>query len=551
MWKKIIKDIFKNNENTDYLDEKYKIYPYKEAIIIGLTYLLFGILWIWLSDKILDLIISDIDLYSKIQTLKGGIYVSITSGLIFLLVYKRADNIKKAIIELRQTYKNLQNLHNELIISEENLKNSFYFDSLTNLLSRNGLEFEIKKLIEIDKSFSFIYIDFDNFKNINNTLGYSVGNIFLKEMAEKLFSYVSSKGFAGRLGGDEFALVISNDFSTLNLSSEIKRIYECIGKKWEINSLEFFISISMGISIFPNDTKNLEEIFRNAELAMNRAKTEGKGRTIFFTGEILNNNSETINYANSLFNAIENDEFELYYQAKFDLESGGIIGCEALIRWFHPVYGFISPAVFIPIAEETGQIYTIEKWIFTKALQQKLEFESRGYYNMDISINLSSKTLMSNINFEELEEILARYKVDYSKIIIEVTETSLISDIEFAITRLKLLKKYGIKIALDDFGTGYSSLTYLKRLPIDIIKLDKSFIRYIEKKGKDCYIIKSIISLAKDLEYEVVAEGIETKEQYIFLRDNNCDSAQGYLLAKPNNSHVILDMLDKKYKYVF
>ena len=305
----------------------------------------------------------------------------------------------------------------------------------------------------------------------------------------------------------------------------------------------------MGISVFPKDGSSKIEIFRSADLAMSRAKKEGKGRGIFYTGEILESNSEKIKISNQIQHAIEKKEFILYYQPQIYLNTGEIKGFEVLIRWNNPFSGFISPALFIPIAEETGQIFAIEKWIINNALKQKKILENKGYEHLDLSINLSSKTLMSNLNFHELEDILDENKVDYSHITLEVTETAIISDIEMAISRLLRLKRYGLKIALDDFGTGYSSLTYLKKMPIDTIKLDRSFVKSIEENDADTYIIKSILYLALDLKYNVVAEGIETEEQYRFLEKNNCESGQGFLMSKPVPIEDVYEKLENAYSF--
>lgn len=237
--------------------------------------------------------------------------------------------------------------------------------------------------------------------------------------------------------------------------------------------------------------------------------------------------------AQMLQQAFHNEELTMHYQPKFNLKTGKVKGIEALIRWFHPLEGAISPAQFIPLAEETGQIYQIEKWVMTTVLNQKKWFEKNGFSELEISINLSNKTLMSELNFNELEELLASFNLDFSKITIEITETAILTDVNLAIYRLNKLKKLGLKIALDDFGTGYSSLTYLKELPLDFVKIDRSFVKNISKKGKDALIIKSILSLANDLDYHVIAEGIETEEQRCYLEEHNCESGQGFLFSKP------------------
>ena len=246
---------------------------------------------------------------------------------------------------------------------------------------------------------------------------------------------------------------------------------------------------------------------------------------------------------NKLQSAIENEDFTLFYQPQFRLDTGEIVGVEALIRWIHPQEGFISPSEFIPLSEGTGQIYSIERLIMKQALSQKKLWEDRGFNDIELSINLSSKTLASNVDFEKLDKILATFNVDYSKITFEITETAIISNVDLAIKTLNRLKRRGSKIALDDFGTGYSSLVYLKQLPIDIIKLDRSFINSISKDSRDSVIVKHILYMAHDLNYLVVAEGIETQEQLEYLKKHRCESGQGYLLSKPLPIEKVEEMI--------
>ena len=544
-----MKRTINKNNDTYSIHNDFKVNPIIEALIIMGIYGLFGVLWIWLSDKILSFLISDIKIYSQVQTLKGWFYVLITSFLIYFLVKTRSTLIKNSMLKVSETHKNLERVYNELLSAEEKLLNTIYFDSLTELSTRIGIEVEMEKFLENNIPFAFVHIDFDNFKYINETLGHSAGDQFLKEMGIRLKELKSDSFIVGRLSGDEFGIILKDVNSIKILKEQIDNINKLLGKKWTIGDYEFFTSASMGISVFPKDGSSKIEIFRSADLAMSRAKKEGKGRGIFYTGEILESNSEKIKISNQIQHAIEKKEFILYYQPQIYLNTGEIKGFEVLIRWNNPFSGFISPALFIPIAEETGQIFAIEKWIINNALKQKKILENKGYEHLDLSINLSSKTLMSNLNFHELEDILDENKVDYSHITLEVTETAIISDIEMAISRLLRLKRYGLKIALDDFGTGYSSLTYLKKMPIDTIKLDRSFVKSIEENDADTYIIKSILYLALDLKYNVVAEGIETEEQYRFLEKNNCESGQGFLMSKPVPIEDVYEKLENAYSF--
>lgn len=410
------------------------------------------------------------------------------------------------------------------------------YDELTGLHNREMFQKEITKLIENKENnnkFAIVYMDIDNFKYINESLGHQAGDMFLKFIGENLLREIKQPNLVARLGGDEF-VIIFNDIECKDLLlKKIETLRKNIDRTWCIYNYEFFISISIGIAIFPDNGNNINSLFKNAELAMYAAKKEGKDTVLFYKDIFQKNNLRHIELAYKLQTSIDNDEFVLFYQPQYNLLSEKIEGMEVLIRWKHPVEGFISPGEFIPLAEDTGQIYKLERIIFQKALQMKKKWEEQGFNNVSMSINLSSKTLTSDINFKELERLIKMYKVDYSKVTLEITETAIISNVDLVIERLNRLRERGLKIALDDFGTGYSSLTYLKKLPIDIIKLDRSFIKSISENKKDALIIKFLLLLANDLEYKVVAEGIETKEHLHILREYQCEYGQGFLLSEP------------------
>jgi EAL domain-containing protein (putative c-di-GMP-specific phosphodiesterase class I) len=288
---------------------------------------------------------------------------------------------------------------------------------------------------------------------------------------------------------------------------------------------------------------------KKAETANYSAKKTGKNINIY-SDEIQKDIIEQVQMVNKIQNGIEKEEFTLYYQPVYNLNTNEIIGVEALVRWLHPVNGFISPEIFIPIAEKSKQIYELDRWIINKALQQKEQWEKDGLEHVELSINLSSKTLESENNFQKIEKIITSYKVDYSKIIIEITETVIITQVDLAIERLNRLRSYGLKIALDDFGTGYSSLTHILKLPIDIIKIDRSFIKSIPNGNEETIITQSIISLAHDLNYKVVAEGIETQDQLDYLKKTSCELGQGFLLCKPLPSDILNEVLRRKLVFL-
>lgn len=432
-------------------------------------------------------------------------------------------------------------------ITEERLKFMAFHDTLTELPNRESLENYVNHSFEEEHyQFALLYIDVDNFKYINDTLGHNVGDELLKHIGKCLLKTIQEPHFAARLGGDEFAIVLKNYNNPKGIVDAVETVKNAIGKTWFIYNHNFFITLSIGVAIAKDNGFDFTTLSKNADIAMYNAKKEGKNRMIFFDEAIENDNFLHIDLAKKIQRAIENKEFELYYQPQYILSDKTIFGFEALIRWHDAKTGFISPAEFIPLAEETLQIYDIEKWVFTEAIKQKRKWDEEGNGHFSISINLSSKSLISDVNFAWIESTLANYDGDLSKIIVEVTETAIISDTNKVVNHAQRLKNLGVKIALDDFGTGYSSLTHIKLFPIDIVKLDRSFVNQIENKGKDEMIVNSVIYLVKKLGYKLVAEGIEHDSQLNYLIENECDFGQGYLLAHPQNIQKIDQLIKEK-----
>ncbi|WNF35633.1 EAL domain-containing protein [Bacillaceae bacterium IKA-2] len=525
------KPLFKNL--SSYIKNPEQIKPGKEAFVISLAYFIFGILWVTLSDKLLLYYVTNVTLYNTLQTYKGWLYVFLTTFLLFILIRTRMFMFNQAINSVVKSSKLLQLTNEKLNVAKEKLHYQAYFDSLTSLPNRIMLEKEINSLIEEGKSrFAVVYIDIDNFKYINDSLGHQTGDLFLKYIATKFKKEILTTDFVARQGGDEFAILFKNFSNTDEITLFMDRLVKSFEHVWKYQQHEFFVSISAGVALYPENGKDVMTIFKNADIAMYYAKKSGKDRYVFFEDEFSNSNLENIRISNELKYALENEQLSLYYQPQVNIITGEIIGVEALLRWIHPIRGFISPMDFIPLAEESGKIYSIDSWVVKTALLQKKKWEQDGKAHLNISINLSSKTLTSDTNFSKIENLLADIDVDYSTTVFEITETAMISDIGCVIKKLDRLKAIGIKIALDDFGTGYSSLSYLKEVPLNIIKLDQTFINNIRKNGKENHIIKAIISLARDLDFEVVAEGIETSDQLTFLITNQCIIGQGFLFSK-------------------
>jgi predicted signal transduction protein with EAL and GGDEF domain len=374
-------------------------------------------------------------------------------------------------------------------------------------------------------------------------MGHSAGDLFLKEFGSQLQQSISDTDLAARLNGDEFAIIIHDIPDNQKIYSTLDILIERLRKPWIINRHEFFITFSIGITIFPDDGNTTSVLMRNADTAMYSVKRITKDSYSFYSKEILEENLRKIDMINSLRKAVNQKEFKLLYQPIIHLGTNRLIGVEALIRWHHPYKGIISPVEFIPLAEESGLINEIDKWVLESAFKQKKEWTDKGFRKLRMSINISGNSLRREGLVEDIKRLLNETGVDSSDIMLEVTETVLIENIGTSVEILNRIKNMGIRIALDDFGTGYSSLTYLEKLPIDVVKLDRSFVNDIVKQNHVDIIVENIIRLTHDLLLEITAEGIETSEQLEYLKSKLCDYGQGYYFSKPVDHIAIEGML--------
>lgn len=425
------------------------------------------------------------------------------------------------------------------------LEHGILYDDLTGLPSMTMFINEMSKLIERsleNARFAVAYFDIDNFRYINHTISHKVGNELLQYIAYNLQADIGDSYIAAHIVGDKFAILFKDIQPISLLFEQITNIKNKVCNIWSAYNYDFYISFSMGISIYPDNGKDIITLLQNTEIAMLMAKRQDKD-ILFFKEELQNEFVSKVRMVNELQKGIQEQNFTLFYQPIFNLRTNKIMGVESLVRWIHPQKGIVSPTLFIPVAEESKQIYILEKWIISKALQQKKQWEVEEFYHIELSINISSKTLESDFYFNEIEQLLLSYKVDFSKVIFEITETAFLYNIDIAAERINRLKRLGIKIALDDFGTGYSSLSHLKELPIDIIKIDRSFVNSIPNCEKNMIIIKNLLSIAHDLNLKVIAEGVETKNQLKILKQYSCDLGQGFLFYKP--------LTEEKVKKIF
>lgn len=446
-------------------------------------------------------------------------------------------------------------------LAEEQIAFLAYHDSLTalpnNRLFKDRLQHAISQADRNNKMLAVMFLDLDRFKLINDTMGHSAGDELLKIISQRLIDAVrkadsvaiNDSGLntsVARLGGDEFTILLEDIESVQSLLHIADRIIENVGLPMMLERQEVHVSTSIGIAIFPEDGKQADEILRHADTAMYHAKAQGRNNFQFYTESMNKSSVELLALENNLHKALEQKELCLYYQPQVDVVTGQLVGMEALIRWQHPEKGFISPGVFIPVAEETGMIMRIGEWVIREACEQGVRWLKAGYQLHKISVNLSARQLKDDGLHVLIESILKQTGMPADKLGIELTESAIILDPDVALTRLQKIKELGVSLSLDDFGTGYSSLSYLKRFPIDTLKIDQAFVRDVKIDHEDAALVKAIISMAHGLGMDVIAEGVEVQDQLEFLGANACDSIQGFLFSRPLPAIEMEAMLTKR-----
>ncbi|MDD7794682.1 ABC transporter substrate binding protein [Clostridium sp. 'White wine YQ'] len=435
-------------------------------------------------------------------------------------------------------------------VQEEQIRRMAYYDSLTGLVNRSNFEIQVANKIKDTKNKSaLIFMDLDNFKNINDSFGHTLGDELIIQVANILKNIINEKGIVGRLGGDEFLILLTDIKDNSYVENMLDEIINRFNKKILIDEGSISTSASFGIALYPTDGDNFEYLLKNADTAMYKAKEYGKRKFVFFEQWMNDDITEMVVLENLMRQALVNKEFTLNFQPKFCLSNDKIQGFEALIRWNSPSAGFISPLKFIPLAEKTGLIVPIGRWVIEKACDFLKTMHSMGYDEIDVSINVSVIQLLQEDFIPMFKSIILEKNIDPRTIHIEITESVLMESIDTNIYKIEELKKMGVKIYLDDFGKGYSSLTYLKDMNFDVLKIDKVFIDEISEnknyRDGDSSIVGTIIKLAHQMGLKVVAEGVEVKEQYDYLTQNKCDYIQGYYISKPIELCKIQELMDK------
>jgi diguanylate cyclase (GGDEF)-like protein/PAS domain S-box-containing protein len=435
-------------------------------------------------------------------------------------------------------------------LNEERIQYLANHDALTGLPNRamfsEVLNHTIQNARRYSRGFAVLFVDLDRFKVINDTLGHEAGDTLLKEMSQRLSATVRSSDFVARLGGDEFVVMVQEVTEPKHVEVVARKILAAFARPLLIQGQEYRVTGSIGVCLYPGDAQDEQALMKNADIAMYRAKEEGKNTYKFYSAEANVHSFERLALETALRRGLERNEFFLHYQAKLDLATGEITGVEALVRWQHPDLGAVSPAQFIPLAEETGLIVPLGTWVLRTACAQNVAWQRDGLPPLRMAVNISARQFADEDLLRDIQAALAESGMKPELLEVELTESMVMQNPERAAGTLAALKRLGVRIAIDDFGVGYSSLAHLKRFPIDTLKVDRSFIRDIPQNSEDKAITEAIIAMGKSLALTIVAEGVETLEQQTFLREHHCDEMQGFYFSKPIPSGEFAALLRKR-----
>lgn len=439
--------------------------------------------------------------------------------------------------------------------AEDQLRYLAHYDSLTGVANRYSLNKRLEGLIYTAKKYNqllaILFLDLDRFKQINDTLGHSYGDLLLKSVSQRLKGLLKNKDMIARLGGDEFVIVLPNLKHPKEAVRIAEMIIEALSRPFLLNMQEVYISTSIGISFYPLDGGDIEALLRNADKAMYEAKSAGRNQFELYHTKMHHNESGQMLLENYLRKALDRNEIFLVYHPVIDPKTKRIVSVEALVRWKHGKLGLIPPAEFIPLAEESGLIIPISEWIIQKACEDLKTLHLQGRTNLRMSINISAFHF-NQVNFvKSISDIFQLTNVNPNYIDFELTESMIMPKASESVNKLVKLKQLGVKLSIDDFGTGYSSLSYLNRFPLDILKIDKSFINGIALYEEDCSIVEAIITMAHRLHLKVVAEGVENKKQFDFLKKENCDYIQGFYISKPIPLYKLMSFFDSWETEIF
>ncbi len=436
---------------------------------------------------------------------------------------------------------------------EAELRHQATHDNLTNLpnrlLLKDSVVSAINKARQYHRHVAVFFLDMDNFKRVNDTLGHAAGDNLLQQAAFQLQSCLRPSDMLARHGGDEFTLVIGDMEHTDKVLSVLRNIQNAFEYPLSVDSHQVYVTFSAGIALYPHDGDTEEELMRNADTALHQAKASGANQYRFYAPDMNARGHERLSMEVGLRRALERNEFRLHYQPQVDLHTGKIIGFEGLLRWQHPLRGLLPPGEFIPVLENSGLIVPVGEWVVREACRQHRQWRDQGHPNRRISVNVSTVQFNDSDLLDKVKNALREEQMPDHQLELEITENMLMVDPENAAVVLQTLHDLGVRTAIDDFGTGYSSLAYLKRFPLDVLKIDQGFVRDLTHDPSDAAIVEASLSISQKLGLEIVAEGVETQAQIEFLRARGCNFAQGYYFSKPLPQDEASDLFQRQWPW--
>ena len=459
-------------------------------------------------------------------------------------VLERTQELEASAQENQQVNQELRTSQNELLLTidalrrkDDDLRHLAFHDALTGLPNRalllDLMGQSIALAVHQQERRGIIFVDLDQFKTVNDSLGHDAGDALLKEAARRLKTALRQSDTVARVGGDEFVVVLNHGASTGGYATAAQNLIDCLAVPMELCGTLVPLGASIGIACFPDHADSPDELLKCADMAMYEAKASGRGRFVFFEAAMASVSAQRLQLESDLRRAIEQGELQLFYQPKVSLLMRTLLGVEALVRWRHPVRGLVQPMEFIPHAESSGLIVPLGDWVLEEACRQSAVWRAQGLAAIKIAVNISASQMLRDDFVDRFAAMTRKYGIHPSNLEVELTESVIMADAPASARALAELRRIGVTIAMDDFGTGYSSLAYLRQLPIDVLKIDRSFVTNADQDESAAEIVKMIIGLAETLKLEVVAEGVETERQAAFLKACGCRAAQGYMYAKP------------------
>jgi diguanylate cyclase (GGDEF)-like protein len=497
---------------------------------------------------------STANLASDEQALREGIHrydrwVSYPDGKRVLLstlktTFTDGEGNIRGVVAIARDTTELKKAEDNLRVQQSSMHHLAHHDTLTGLPNRLHLVDRLNKSVldAINTPFALMFLDLDHFKDINDSLGHTVGDDVLREVAQRLRSILRQADVIARLGGDEFTILLSGTDDASVVSDIAQKVLIELRKPMQINERSLTISASIGISSSPKDGQSAEELLRNADAAMYRAKKGGRNTFRHYSADMTERAMNRISMENDLYTALENGELYVAYQPQVDMRSGQLIGAEALMRWKHPERGDVSPEEFIPLAEETGTIIELGRWVLEEVCMTQKRLARQGFEGIRFAVNVSAAQLLDDQFIDLVRDIIGSGGCDANSLELEITESVLVQKPDRAAAVMKMLRDLNVAVAVDDFGTGYSSLAYLKQYPVSRLKIDASFVRDIATDPNDRAIARTVIALGRALDLEVIAEGVETVEQQSILIEDGCHEGQGFLYSRAVSPETLTDL---------